>query len=469
MVPSFAPLAEHRTGQGLNCRVISLQEMRRWTWQTNLREAIRGFIATANREWGTRYVMLGGDAEIIPVPLGFFESPQFSWDIPLDLYYAAPNGEWDLDGDGILGEFEDDDPDMTPVVALGRAPVADRTEARVFVDKIIAFETSGTGETHEVLLAAGVGSPFPWQPGMPVQFDFAWEMEEVVDILSGWDAISGFQLLYENWEEPPHGEPLFRASFLGALNTGQHRFSSLLIHGIADTWALGPDYLSPEDLDVLSGMDHSLFMVPWVAQAADYREEGVLETMFKLPVGGCVSALAPSSMFYLSPASWFAMNFWEVVAADSWERIGDAYLQVIGEMLEFYPTNSAALATLQCLSIMGDPALLFLPEVTGGINRSLHSAQLLWTNVSPNPFNPATEISFVLPGEPGKVFPTVVEIFDLAGRRLNRILEADLPTGTHSVRWLGQDASGKKVGSGLFFGRIQAGDLETVVKLILVE
>lgn len=469
LIPSFAPLAEHRTGQGLNCRVISLQEMRRWTWQNNLRDAIRGFIAQANREWGTRYVLLGGDAEIIPVPLGFFESPQFSWDIPLDLYYAAPNGEWDLDGDGILGEIEDDDPDLTPVVALGRAPVSDRTEAQAFVDKVLAFETAESAGTHQVLLAAGVGTPFPWVPGMPVQFDFAWVMEEVAVILSGWEAISDIQLLYENWEEPPYGEPLFPASFLGALNAGHHRFMSLLIHGIADTWALGPDYLTVEDLDELTGMDHSLFMVPWAAQAADYREEGVLETMFNLPVGGCVGALAPSSMFYISPANWFAMNFWEVVASESGERIGDAYLETTVEMLEFYSTNSYALSTLQCLSIVGDPALLLLPEVVRGNSQSLNSAQTLFTSVSPNPFNPATEISFVLPGEPGKVFPTVVEIFDLAGRRLNRILEADLAPGTHSVRWQGQDESGKKVGSGLFFGRIQAGEHQTVVKLILVE
>jgi hypothetical protein len=387
----------------------------------------------------------------------------------MDLYYAAPYGEWDLDGDGILGELEDDDPDLTPVVALGRAPVADRAEAQVFVDKVLAFEAAGNAEAQDALLAAEVGSPYPWVPGMPVQFDFAWEMEEVANILAGWDAISGIQRLYQNWEEPPYGEPLFRASFLGALNTGHHRFASLLIHGIADTWSLGPDYLRPSDLDELSGMDHSLFLVPWVPQATDYREEGVLETLFKLPVGGCVGALAPSSMFYLAPASWFGRHFWEVAANASWERIGDVYLQVAVDMLAFYPPDAIPLSTLQCLSILGDPALLLMPEAVGINIQGTDSAQVLWTHVSPNPFNPATEISFALPGEPGSVWPTVVEIFDLAGRRLNRILDADLRPGPHSVRWLGQDATGKRVGSGLFFGRIQAGGMETVVKLILVE
>ena len=157
LIESFSPLARHRRGQGLRCRIVPLHVVQQWSGQGDLMEDIRHFVATISREWGTRYVLLGGDAESIPVPLGYFSHPAFSWDIPMDLYYAAPNGEWDADGDGILGEIEDDEPDFTPVVALGRAPVSDREETHAFVEKVMAFENDGPADKSDFLLTAEVG------------------------------------------------------------------------------------------------------------------------------------------------------------------------------------------------------------------------------------------------------------------------------------------------------------------------
>jgi hypothetical protein len=466
---AFMPLAKHRRAQGLRSRIISTHAVARWSGQDDLMEAIRWFVATAHQEWGTRYVMLGGDAEFIPVPLGYFQSQYFSWDIPMDLYYAAPNGEWDLDGDGILGEFGDDAPDLTPVVALGRAPVSDRREAQSFVKKVIAFESVGSADNYDVLLAAEVGSPYPWQPGMEVQFDFAREMEELAEVLTDWESVGNFQRLYQNWEAWPDAAPLSPTGFLDALNADHHRFFSMMIHGIAETWSMGPDYLRPEHLEALEGMNHPLFMVPGVTQATDCRQEGVLEKLLVLPRGGCAGAMGPSATFYLVPANQFFQNFWQGMAEGTWERVGDNYRQVLVDLLEVYPQSSVALTTLQCMSIFGDPALLFLPVQGDAIFPDSKVELVLTASASPNPFNPTTEISFVLPGSPGTMFPTVVDIYDLGGRRLVRLVDDDLGPGSHSILWRGKDAAGRSVGSGLFFARIRAGDHSSVVKLILVE
>lgn len=469
LIRSFTPLAEHRGAQGLNSRVLSTQELQRYSLQTNLRDAIRWFVATAHRDWGTRYVLLGGDAEIIPVPLGYYENPPFSWDIPLDLYYAAPHGEWDLDGDGLLGEYADDDPDLTPVVALGRAPVSDPGEARSFVNKVIAFEAQGGSDTFDVLLAAEVGLPYPWQPGMEVRIDFARNMEDVASGLATWEFMGAIQRLYQDWESWPGAEPLSPAGFLDALNTGHHRFLGMMTHGNAHTWSLGPDYLRPEDLEALDGMDHSLFMVPAVPGATDCRQVGVLETLLVIPEGGCVGAVGPSALFYIFPADQFILPFWQGMTDNSCERVGDAYRQALASALDFFSPGSPVLATLECMSIFGDPALLILPTAKNGFVSASRVETELVAHATPNPFNPATEISFVLPGNPGTRLSTVVEIFDLGGRRLTRLLEENLEPGAHSVRWRGEDASGRSVGAGLFFARIRAGGQRTVVKLILVE
>jgi agmatine/peptidylarginine deiminase len=82
----------------------------------------------------------------------------------------------------------------------------------------------------------------------------------------------------------------------------------------------------------------------------------------------------------------------------------------------------------------------------------------------PNPFHPTTTISFVLP-EPGRV---KVTIYDAAGRLVSTPLhEQRMTAGRHSIVWTGRDDRGRGLGSGVYLGRIDAGDRYRAAKLIL--
>ncbi|MEX2117426.1 MAG: FlgD immunoglobulin-like domain containing protein [Bacteroidota bacterium] len=70
----------------------------------------------------------------------------------------------------------------------------------------------------------------------------------------------------------------------------------------------------------------------------------------------------------------------------------------------------------------------------------------------PNPFNPRTEISFGLP-EPSSVRVTIL---DVLGREILTLAEREYPAGYQRVFWKGKDATGNKVGSGVYFYRIVA-------------
>lgn len=75
----------------------------------------------------------------------------------------------------------------------------------------------------------------------------------------------------------------------------------------------------------------------------------------------------------------------------------------------------------------------------------------------PNPFNPVTTITFELP-EQQRV---VLRVFDVMGRVVATLLDADLDQGTHRVMWDGRNARGQFVASGLYIYRIEAGDFST--------
>jgi endonuclease I len=71
-------------------------------------------------------------------------------------------------------------------------------------------------------------------------------------------------------------------------------------------------------------------------------------------------------------------------------------------------------------------------------------------NIYPNPFNPATNIQFVL-GQPGAVR---VEVFAVDGRRVRTLLEDKREAGEFQVFWNGMSDDGLRAPSGTYFFRL---------------
>jgi hypothetical protein len=82
----------------------------------------------------------------------------------------------------------------------------------------------------------------------------------------------------------------------------------------------------------------------------------------------------------------------------------------------------------------------------------------------PNPFNPSTEISYYLPEQ----CEVSLDVYDVAGRRIVRLVSCRQPAGDHSVTWNGTDESGGRVGSGVYFCSIRAGKHELTRKMVLL-
>lgn len=73
--------------------------------------------------------------------------------------------------------------------------------------------------------------------------------------------------------------------------------------------------------------------------------------------------------------------------------------------------------------------------------------------VSPNPFNPATEIQFGV----ARPSDAKVGVYDLRGRRIAQLLDGVVAAGDHSVVWRGADDRGRAVASGMYVVRLDLG------------
>ena len=68
----------------------------------------------------------------------------------------------------------------------------------------------------------------------------------------------------------------------------------------------------------------------------------------------------------------------------------------------------------------------------------------------PNPFNPATTITYSL----DKSGPIELLIFDLLGRTVRTLVHGAQTSGLHSVVWAGLDDAGRQLPTGLYFYRL---------------
>ena len=83
----------------------------------------------------------------------------------------------------------------------------------------------------------------------------------------------------------------------------------------------------------------------------------------------------------------------------------------------------------------------------------------------PNPFNPMTSFRFTLPVA-GQV---TIRIFDIRGREVETLVNADMPAGEHKVTWNGKDKLGMAAPSGIYFYQTQFNGQILTGKMTLVQ
>ncbi len=83
----------------------------------------------------------------------------------------------------------------------------------------------------------------------------------------------------------------------------------------------------------------------------------------------------------------------------------------------------------------------------------------------PNPFNPSTNIEFSLP----KAGHVKLEVFNILGRSVRRLIDRDLPAGEHRLVFDSRTDKGTSLATGVYFYRLSTESYQTTKKMLLMK
>ena len=103
-------------------------------------------------------------------------------------------------------------------------------------------------------------------------------------------------------------------------------------------------------------------------------------------------------------------------------------------------------------------------DVYDGTSPAIPNAFSLSQNY-PNPFNPTTVIQFNLP----KRSHVSIEIYNLLGQEVIKVVDQIFPAGSHQVNWDGSIANGSQAASGIYFYRFKTEEYVETKKMLLLK
>ena len=368
MAPEFARLAAHKTSLGLPAVVVTHEYITaNYRNGVDLAETLRMFIRDAYEMWGTEYVLLAGDSDVLPPRYvrNTLYPPVGATDIPADLYFAALDGTWNANGNHIFGELAstdvaDDLADFLEEVYIGRAPVSTVAHAATFVDKNINYEGAANNAawTNSVLFAAEVLFPSDYPMDPDITMDGASFADEQYNLSILPCTNLDVTRLYETFETVPGDALLTRQSFIDAANTGNYGIINHIGHGYYYNATMGLDNFTTSDADALyNGADNPFVIYALNCASAGFHNSCLMERLIQNPDGGACMAIGSVEAAFPVTSNNYQQEFFAQLYCNTESRAGKLVALSRLPWLGNTNINYTDRWTFENYTLLGDPAL----------------------------------------------------------------------------------------------------------------
>ena len=347
----FQRLADWKTKKGVQAAVRTVE----WIDQTypngvDRPERIRFFLRDAYQNWGTLFVLLGGDTDQVP-PRYAYSTLLGGEMIPTDHYYSCLEGNWNGDGDTRFGEgfIEPSDPgdaaDLMPELFIGRAPVSSVAQATTFVNKTLAYDvTPATGNRYPASILYLAERLF-------TSIDGAELAEEADQVVPPW-----FKRvkLYEEFASWPGSLP---ETYDAVVDSVDHGFGIVhhVGHGYRNTMAIGESVLNNPDADAFHNGPRNSVVFSINCSSASFDFNSIGERWVKNPNGGSIAYIGTSRLAFVNASRDYQAVWYASVFEDSVRSLGEA----LGlARLPFVPNSDEDNGyrwTVFALTLLGDP------------------------------------------------------------------------------------------------------------------
>jgi hypothetical protein len=387
MKAEFEELAEWKTAKGVRAVVKTVEWIQaNYPNGTDPAETIRFFLRDAYANWGTMYLLLGGDTDVVPIRYvkNTYNNP--GSEVPTDVYYSCLDGDWNDDGDEFFGEgymptAPGDSVDLYPDLFIGRAPVNTCEEASVFIDKLLLYQRAPS-ITHagRGLYMAEVLFPSDWTMGSPPPtFDGCTVAESAIAYLPPTMEVVK---LYQNTGNGscPGALEETKQGVVDSLNSG-FGLAHHVGHGYINVMSVGDGLLLNPDAVSLSNGHMPSFIVALNCDAAAVDYNCIAENFLFNPTGGAVGYLGSAREDYPFTSQSYQDEFYSVVFEDGIREVGRAFALSRVPFIPFSDSDNVDRWTQMVHVLLGDPEMSFWSATPGSLEAS-HDSQMTLGNTS---------------------------------------------------------------------------------------
>jgi hypothetical protein len=149
-VTELQDFAQWKTQKGIPTVIVTLEQINQAYTGVDQAEKIFYYLKDVYNNWGSLFVLLGGDTDIIPARYAYNDTNLELWR-PCELYFSDvdkssnPAYNWNANGNAQYGEYSDYI-DGAPDHFVGRAVFDNMNELNTFISKVMTYEKANVPE-----------------------------------------------------------------------------------------------------------------------------------------------------------------------------------------------------------------------------------------------------------------------------------------------------------------------------------